>query len=677
MSEREHLTGVKRLHKILEEVDYQPEWRGEADRCFQYYDGNQLEPALIETLRRRSMPILTTNLVAPTINGVLGMEARSRTDWFVQADDDEFAEVAEGLNLRLNEAMRIAKANRATSDAYKAQVIGGIGWVEVKRNKDPLGPKYRIHEIHRDEISWDWKASTDLSDCRWMLRERWVDKDELEAAFPKHKDIIKHSIGQWADFDTREFMPKGDLLSRAYDEYQYSTRNETEWLLPHRDMVKVYELYYRVWEQGIIIKDERGNAAQFDENNKFHIALINTGKVQIEKRSIPKLRLSWHIGPHHVHDGPSPHPHNHYPYVPFFGVQEDKTKRPYGLVRAMLSPQDEINFRRIKLTGDLNYKRIIMDDDASNMSDEQLQDEIHRSDGIVKLNPSARRKGGGLFRVETDQGIAQQQFQVMQDAKTLIQDVAGVYNAFLGKEGGAKSGVAINSLVEQGATTLADINDNYRFARQMLGELVLAYEVTELKEQRNVSIFIPQQPGQKAKEVVLNEETGTGEISNAVAQAKTQVVLGDIQQSPGYRAQMAEMLLDFIGKMPQEVQIGAMDMVIEQLDLPTDKKARLLKALQKATGEVNTDDMSEEEQQAYQQEQQAAQQKQQMAEESQMAAMQLQLEELKAKIQKMAADADLTTQKAGTEKVKQTQMAMDMARNSRVPPPPPHMVPMQ
>src|SRR5690606_19724168 len=309
-------------------------------------------------------------------------------------------------------------------------------------------------------------------------------------------------------------MPKGDLLSRAYDEYQYSTRNETEWLLPHRDMVKVYELYYRVWEQGIIIKDERGNAAQFDENNKFHIALINTGKVQIEKRSIPKLRLSWHIGPHHVHDGPSPHPHNHYPYVPFFGVQEDKTKRPYGLVRAMLSPQDEINFRRIKLTGDLNYKRIIMDEDASNMSDEQLQDEVHRSDGVIKLNPAARRKGGGLFRVETDQGIAQQQFQVMQDAKTLIQDVAGVYNAFLGKEGGAKSGVAINSLVEQGATTLAGSGADLRIARPTGSDLVGAADATELRGQRNVSIVVPQQPGHEPQENVVVLVAATGQTSN-------------------------------------------------------------------------------------------------------------------------------------------------------------------
>ena len=667
------LEHTKRLHKILNEIDYQPEWRNESDLCYQYYDGNQLSNTLIETLRRRNLPVLTTNLIAPTINGVLGMEARSRTDWFVQADDDEFTDVAEGLNLRVNEALRIADANRACSDAYKDQIVAGIGFVEVKRNKDPLGAKYSINRISRNEISWDWSADTP-SKGRWMLRSRWVDKDEVKEYFPKHKEIIDNSINSWADFDTNAWASGGEPMSRAYSEYQYSTREEHEWLLPHRDMVRVYELYYRVFDTGIVMTDELGNAALFDENNPIHIALINSGRVKVQRRPVPRLRLSWYIGIHHVADMASPHPHNYFPYIPFIGIQEDKTHVPYGLVRSMLSPQDEVNFRRIRLTADLNHKRIIMDEDASNMSDERLQDEVHRQDGIVKLNPMARRQGGGMFKVETDQGIAAQQFQVMQDAKMLIQDVAGVYNAFLGKEGGAQSGVAINSLVEQGATTLADINDNYRYARKMVGELVLAFEVEELKGKENVSIFIPQDLGQKAKEVVLNERNEeTGEINNAVAQAKTQVVLGEIQQSPGYRAQVTKMLLDFIGKLPEEVQLACMDMVIETVDLPSDKKARLMAAFKEVLGEQDVENMDEEERAQFEEQQAQEQQKQQMIEEAQMTSIQLELEEMKAKIQKLVAEAELTGTKVGTEEARAQAYAArahrDINSEDETPPP--------
>lgn len=650
------------LDRVLCERDAQPEWRAEADRCHQYYDGRQLEPTVAAALRARGLPELVTNLIQPAVNGVLGMEARTRTDWFVQADDDEFREIAEGLNVRLNEALRVAAANRACSEAYKGQVITGIGWVEVKPNRDPLGAAYRITSIHRDEVFWDMRSSYDLSNCRWMMRSRWVDVDEVEAVFPSHKDAIRASIGRWTDFDF-DRLDWSPVLTKAYDEFQYSTRNESEWINDHRDMVRVYELYYRVWQAGVILRDPGGRAVEFNEHNPLHVALINSGRVAIERRVIPRLRVCWHVGPHKIKDMPSPHPHNYYPYIPFFGAQEDKTNIPYGLVRGMLSPQDEINFRRIRLTSELNYKRIIMDDDATSMSDNDLLDAVHRPDGIVRLNSKSVRKENTIFRVETDLGISAQQFSVMQDAKMLIQDVAGIYNAFLGKDSGAQSGIAINSLVEQGATTLADIADNYRWSRRMVGELVMAHEINKLKQQRNVSVVIPAKHGQKAREVVLNQEQEAGEVSNAVAVAKTQVVLGEINQSAGYRAQVTQMVLDFVKGLPGEVQMHAMSIVLEQLDLPEDKKAQLMKVIQKATGEVDPDEMTPEQQQQLQ----AEQQKRQMLDD-------LAMQELKQKVAKLEAEAALTVQRAGTEQMKQAEMAMELKSSSRVPPPLPEPV---
>ena len=643
------MSHMQRLNKVHNEITYQPNWRGESDRCHQYYDGKQLEPDVVQMLKARSQPILITNLMAPAINGVLGMEARTRTDWFVSADDDDHTELSEALNVRVGESLRMAKANRACSDAYHGQLIGGLSWVEVKKNKDPLGAKFSIKNIHRDEISWDWKADSDLSNCRWLLRQRWVDADEVTAVFPGQEDIINHAIGQWSNFDEQAFNPAGDLLSKAYDEYQYSTQEETEWLNPSRDMVKVYELYYRVWESGIILKDGQGNVTVYNEKNPVHVAAVNSGKFIVERRLIPSMRLSWYVGPHHMVDGASPHPHNHFPYVPFFGSREDKTKIPYGLGRAMLSPQDEINFRRIKLTAQLNYKRVVMDEDATKMSDEDVSNEIHRPDGIIKLDPNAKRKGGARFTVETDQGIAQQQFAVMQDAKDLIQDVAGIYNALLGKDGGAKSGVAINSLVEQGTTTLADINDNYLYSRQMVGELVMAHEIEELKTQKNVQVAVPgKRMGEKPKQVIINEELGNGEISNAINVAKTQVVMGELNQSAGYRAQVGQMLMDFVSKLPPELQVGALDIVVEQLDLPEDKKERLMKVVQKATGGVNPEEMSEDEKAAFAQQQEKAA----VLEQIETSKLQLSLEQIKEQIAKLVTDNEFTQAKTNTEVVK-------------------------
>lgn len=664
MSSTDSFKHSRRLNKVLNELDYQPEWRTESDRCFQYYDGNQLEASVIAELHRRRQPVIITNLIQPTINGVLGMEARNRTDWFVQADDDEFTEVAEGLNVRVNEGLRTANANRACGDAYKSEVIAGIGWVEVKRNKDPFGSKYKITPVHRDELAWDWKSEADLSNCSWLLRHRWVDKDEAKAAFPDHEELIEQTVNQWAGFDMSEFERQGDSLSHAYDEYQYSTRGIHEWLNDVRDQVKVYELYYRVWDKAVVLFLGNGSVVEFDDNNPIHIAAVASGKVKIEKRIVPKLRLSWYVGPHFIADMASPHPHNEYPYIPFFGVQEDRTRRPYGLARHMLTPQDEVNFRRIKLTAQLNSKRVTMDEDATKMDDDDLMDAVHASDGIIKLNPAARRKGGGMFSIETDAGIASQQFQIMQESKQVIQDVIGVFNASLGKESGAQSGVAINSLVEQGATTLAEMNENYRESRRKVGELIMAYEVDETKEQPNIVVQVPKKLGEPKKEIILNKNDG-GKITNAVARAKTQVVMSEIQQSPGYRAQITEMLTKVISQLPPEIQMASLDMMVEQMDLPMNIKERLLKNIQKVTGEVDPEEMSEEQRAAMEEQQNDQRELKEMEKKR----LQLELEELSKRIAKLDAEANLTQEKAETENSEQAKMAAEIASMEDMPPP--------
>jgi hypothetical protein len=234
--------------------------------------------------------------------------------------------------------------------------------------------------------------------------------------------------------------------------------------------------------------------------------------------------------------------------------------------------------------------------------------------------------------------------------------------------------VAINSLVEQGATTLADINDNYREARQMVGELVMAYEVEELKDKRNVRVVIPgKQLGEKEREVFINQEGEAGELTNAITQAKTQVVLGEIQQSSGYRAQVTQMLMDFLSKLPQELQLGSMDIIIEQIDLPQDIKERLMKAYEKLSGNVNPEDLSKEEAAVMKAEQEKQKQKQQTVEQIEMQSMQLQLQELQQKIGKVAADKGYTEARAGTEQAKTAQIAQEVKRGAAAPPPLPEM----
>ena len=90
------------VEQFLREIKHQPNWRREADRAADYYDGNQLSSETVEKLKERGQPPLVTNLIKPTVDTVLGMEAKTRSDWRVRPEDDDHCpdELAEGLSVR-------------------------------------------------------------------------------------------------------------------------------------------------------------------------------------------------------------------------------------------------------------------------------------------------------------------------------------------------------------------------------------------------------------------------------------------------------------------------------------------------------------------------------------------------------------------------------------------------
>jgi hypothetical protein len=194
----------ERVEQFLFDLRHQPAWRKEADKACDYYDGNQLTADTVERLRDRGQPPLITNLIKPTIDTVLGMEAKSRTDWRVRPEDDNItnADTAEALSLKLKHAETESRADRVCSDAYAAQLKAGLGFVEVSRESDPLKYGYRVKAIHRREIFWDWCAEQyDLSDARYLIRRRWLDVDSAIAMMPQYAALFRHTTGGWASFD--------------------------------------------------------------------------------------------------------------------------------------------------------------------------------------------------------------------------------------------------------------------------------------------------------------------------------------------------------------------------------------------------------------------------------------------------------------------------------------------
>ncbi|EPC7985814.1 portal protein [Yersinia enterocolitica] len=628
---------------ISSDIDHQPDWRTNANTACAYYDGDQLAPEVVAKLRERGQPLTQHNLIAPTIDGVLGMEAKTRTDLMVIADDpnEEMEVMAEAVNAEFADTCRLSGLNKARSDAYAEQIKAGLSWVEVRRNSDPFDNKFKVSTVHRNEVFWDWfSREADLSDCRWLMRKRWLDVDEVKGTFPDKSQIIDYSLNEWKGFVDTELAAgqESDLMS-AYEEYQSWSRESTEWVSSNRKRVLLQVIYYRTFQRLPILQLSNGRVVEYDKNNVMHAVAVATDRVQVTMARVSRIRESWFVGPHFIIDRPCTAPQGMFPLIPFWGYRKDKTGAPYGLACRAIPAQDEVNFRRIKLTWLLQAKRVIKDADATNMTDKQLAEEIERPDGVINLNPNRANKttAADALNIQQDFQVAQQQFQVMQESMKLIQDGLGVYSAFLGQDSNASSGVAISNLVEQGATTLAEINDNYQFACQQVGQLLLCYLLEELTKRRNYPVVINRDDPRKRKEVVLNAAEEAGRMNNDVSRLRAHIALAPIQQTPAYKSQLAQRLSEVITGLPPQIQVSVLDMWVELLDLPN--KQEFVERIRGALGTPKSpDEMTPEEQQAAQQEQQLQQQQQELA-----------MREIAGKVAKLEAEAQRINAQAERE----------------------------
>ena len=623
----------RQLQALCSDIDSQPKWRDAANKACAYYDGDQLPPEVLQVLKDRGQPMTIHNLIAPTVDGVLGMEAKTRTDLVVMSDepDDETEKLAEAINAEFADACRLGNMNKARSDAYAEQIKAGLSWVEVRRNSDPFGPEFKVSTVSRNEVFWDWLSrEADLSDCRWLMRRRWMDTDEAKATFPGMAQVIDYAIDDWRGFvDTTVTEGQPSPLMSAWEEYQSWDRKENEWLQRERRRVLLQVVYYRTFERLPVMELSNRRVVAFDKNNLMHAVAVASGRVQVRVGRVSRIREAWFVGPHFIVDRPCSAPQGMFPLVPFWGYRKDKTGEPYGLISRAIPAQDEVNFRRIKLTWLLQAKRVIMDEDATQLSDNELMEQIERPDGIIKLNPARKNQKSvaDVFRVEQDFQVASQQFQVMQESEKLIQDTMGVYSAFLGQDSNASSGVAISNLVEQGATTLAEINDNYQFACQQVGRLLLAYLLDGLKKRRNHAVVINRDDRQRRQTIVLNAEGDNGELTNDISRLNTHIALAPVQQTPAFKAQLAQRMSEVIQGLPPQVQAVVLDLWVNLLDVP--QKQEFVERIRAALGTPKSpDEMTPEEQQAAQQQQAQEQQQQE-----------LQMREMAGRVAKLEAEA--------------------------------------
>ena len=580
---------------IINEAIDQPPWRAAADREADYVDGNQLDSQLLQRLKAIGIPPAKENIIGPAIAAICGYEAKTRTDWRISPDGDPGGQdVADALNFRLNQAERHSGADAAMSAAFRPQASVGLGFVEVARSSDPFGYPYRCRYVHRNEVFWDMRAKEkDLSDAGWLFRERYIKRSRAMAAFPDKKDLIAQAdaasgIGGYGGYVVEGGVSTGlqaDMnTSRAW------TSREQAWYRKETDEVCLVELWYRRWVNTVVMRLKGGRVVEFERSNPNHQAAVASGQGTLERTTAARVRRSYWMGPHCLHDGPTPYPHRHFPYVPFWGYVEDMTGVPFGVVRDMIYPQDNLNSTQAKLRWGMAATRTERTQGAVAMTDEQFRRQVARPDADITLNADAMAQPGARFEVKRDFQLNAQQFQLMADSRAALERVSPVTPALQGRTGTATSGVQEQTQLEQSQVTLADLMDNFKDGRTMVGELLLALIMEDMDKEEQV-IVIEGDTLNPPRTVVLNKpevdpETKIPYLSNDVQRTRIKVALEDVPSSSSFRAQQLNALSEAVKAAPPEIQQVVMPFMIDLMDLP--RKKEVVEAIKAAaSGKVD------------------------------------------------------------------------------------------
>lgn len=564
--------------EIIEEIDEQPRWRAVADKEMDYADGNQLDSDLLRQMAENGIPPAVEDLIGPALLSIQGYEATIRTDWRVTPNGEIGGQdVADALNYKLNQAETESKADRACSEAFRTQVACGIGWVEVARESDPFKFPFRCTPIHRNEIHWDMKAvESDLSDARWLRRQRWLSPERIELAFPQKAALIRSISKNGAQWWNEETMQAegGDAtgLDNAWGEGRSYTIQEDRWYNTTRKELCVSEVWYRRWVSVTVIKAPNGRVVEYDESNPDHVMAVGSGMAKVQRATVARVRRSYWLGPYLLHDGPTPYKHRHFPYVMFAGFKEDSTGVPYGYVRGMKYAQDSINSGKSKLRWGLSVVRVERTDGATDMTDAQLRRQIARPNADIKLNQQHMQLAGAKFEVIRDYKLTDQHYQMLVDERASIERVSNITSGFTGKQGTATSGLQEQTQVEQSNQSLARIMDNFRSARTQVGELLMSMLIEDMGNEEQ-TIIIEGDAVREDRAVVINAPefdpaTGRTYLSNDIQRTILKVALEDVPSTNSYRGQQLNAMSEAVKSLPQEYQAAVLPFMVSLMDVP-------------------------------------------------------------------------------------------------------------
>jgi hypothetical protein len=374
-----------------------------AERDRSYVDHEQWTREELKLLKERGQPAIVINKIADKLQLLCGMERKARTDPKAFARTPAEEDRADAATQALRYIADDNSFSLVRSGVFENMLVEGAGGAELGLEDDGQGgANITITHVPWDRVWYDpHSRSLDFSDARYKGLVIWTDRDQLEADYPDADDVIE------ASFSSVDF--------------HYNDRPETAfWTDNNRRRIRLVQCHW----------DERGTWWQATYTKHGLLAKPQRSRFKDRKgKSCCGLILQSS-------------------YI-------NRDNQRYGMVRGLISLQDEINKRRSKALHLLSVRQVVAEQGAVPDVDKARR-EVAKPDGYIEVMPGLK------FEIEQTADLAAGQFQLLQHATAEMQ-LSGPNAAMSGTDPRELSGRAILAQQAGGAAQNEPLADSLRY----------------------------------------------------------------------------------------------------------------------------------------------------------------------------------------------------------------------
>ena len=599
-----------------------------AKKCDAFYRGDQWDDNDISNLEAEGRPALTINTVLPTVNTVLGEQSTRRADVQFKPRRGGEAEVAHTLTKLY---MQIADNNKL--DWVEQQVfsdgliLDGRGWFDVRMDfSDHVEGEVRITAKDPLDILIDPDAKdSDPKTWNEVFETRWMTLDEIQESYGKKKAeqlqfIAENGNSYGRDSVEYEENRFGDLDAET-DYIGISTTGSDD---DYRNLraLRVIERQHRRMQRVMCFVDPVTGDSRDAPDEWSETKIKKFGKQYgLSVISKVKRKVRWTVTCDQIvlHDDWSPY--DNFTLIPFFAYF--RRGRPFGMVRNLLSPQEQLNkiasqeLHIVNTTANSGW--MVESGSLVGLSADDLEEHGAETGLVLEYN----RGSTPPVKIQPN-SIPTGLDRISQKAAANIKAISGINDSMLGSDSAEVSGIAIRAKQNRGVIMIQVPLDNLRKSRQYLAESILHCIQSFYTEERVIQVTNEDDPLKPREEMVINQQTPEGRIINDLTLGEYDVIISTAPARDSFdEVQFAEALnLRQVGVSIPD------DAIIEYSHLA--RKGELAKRIRMLTGVERSPE---------QQEMAAAQQQMQMQ------SVQLEIAKMQAEVEKIQSETAVNMSK--------------------------------